>query len=254
RGVGRTGRPRPASAVSDPRPDEARADRPTDWDRARRAIVRNAASIGVAVGTYGVSYGALGRASGLSVAQTCALSVLAFTGGSQFALVGVLASGGSPVSGTLTGLLLGTRNTLYGIRLAHLLGLRGPRRAFGGHFVIDETTAMAIGQPEPRAARLAFWTTGLAVFTGWNLATLVGALGVTALGNPQQLGLDAAVGAAFLALLWPRLRDPVARLVAGLGAVVALALTPLLTPGVPVLAAGVAAVAVGLLPAVRADA
>lgn len=216
------------------------------WQAARRRVVRDAAGVGVATGAYGVSFGAVGTTSGLSVAQTCALSVLAFTGASQFALVGVLGAGGSPVSGTATALLLGTRNALYGLRLAPLLGLRGARRLLGAHLVIDESSGMAFGQNEPRAARLAFWSTGLAVFACWNAATLAGALGASAVGDPAAFGLDAAVPAAFLALLWPRLRDRVALVVALGAAVVALAVVPFVPVGLPVLLAGLVAVAAGL--------
>ncbi|HEY5185823.1 MAG TPA: AzlC family ABC transporter permease [Actinomycetes bacterium] len=221
------------------------------WPVQRRKVLRDATGIGLAVGAYGLSYGALATASGLSVLQTCALSVLTFTGGSQFALVGVLGSGGSAASGVATALLLGSRNTLYGLRLAPTLQVSGARRAVAAHLTIDESTAMAVGQDDDQSARLAFWATGLAVFVFWNVATLLGAVGATALGDPKALGLDAAVGAAFLALLWPRLRDRGAWVVALLGASVALALTPLVSPGLPILAAGVVAVAVGLrIPAV----
>jgi predicted branched-subunit amino acid permease len=219
---------------------------PAGWAQLRRAVLTKSAGVGVAVGTYGVSFGALATTSGLSVLQTCALSVLAFTGGSQFALVGVLGGGGSALAGTLTALLLGSRNALYGLRLAPTLGVRGLRRVFAAQLVIDETTAMAIAQEDERAARLGFWSTGLAVFSLWNLATLLGALGATALGDPKKLGLDAAVGAAFLGLLWPRLNGRSAWVTALVAASVAVALSPLLTPGVPVLVAGIVTVAVML--------
>lgn len=223
----------------------------TGWPVRRRKVLRDATGIGLAVGAYGLSYGALATTSGLSVLQTCALSVLTFTGGSQFALVGVLGSGGSAASGVATALLLGSRNTLYGLRLAPTLQVRGARRVVAAHLTIDESTAMAVAQDDDQSARLAFWATGLTVFVLWNVATLLGAVGATALGDPKALGLDAAVGAAFLALLWPRLRDRGAWVVALLGASVALALTPLVSPGLPILAAGVVAVAVGLrIPAV----
>jgi predicted branched-subunit amino acid permease len=181
--------------------------------------------------------------------------VLAFTGASQFAFVGIVGGGGSALAGTVTALLLGSRNALYGLRLAPMLGTHGPRRAVAAHLVIDETTAMAISQPDRRSARLAFWSTGLAVFSLWNLATLVGALGATALGDPKKLGLDAAVGAAFLGLLWPKLEGRSTWLTALVAAAVALALSPLLTPGVPVLVAGLVTVAVmlGGTPATRPD-
>jgi len=203
--------------------------------------------VGLATGAYGVSFGAISVAAGLSVAQTCALSLLMFTGASQFALVGVLAAGGAPLSGALTALLLGTRNTLYGLRLAPLLQWSGWRRLLASHLVIDESTAMSVTRHSRAAARLGFLTTGLSVFVLWNLATFGGAIAGTVLGDPRTFGLDAAVGAAFLALLWPRLRDRRNRLVAVAAAAVALGMVPIAPAGVPVLAAAGVALLVGAL-------
>jgi len=219
-----------------------------DWSRRRSGVTRDAVGVGVATGAYGLSFGAIGVAGGLSVAQTCATSVLMFTGASQFALVGVLAAGGSAPAAAVTAVLLGARNALYGLRLSHLLGLTGVRKAVGAQLVIDESTAMCLAHEEDvRARRLAFWATGLAVFVLWNLATLAGALAGSALGDPQTYGLDAAVPAAFLALLWPRLSDWRSRAVAIGAAVVALALTPVAPAGLPVMAAAGVAVLAGLL-------
>lgn len=220
---------------------------PTLDPRQRTGIVRDGIAVGVATGAYGISFGAISVAAGLSVAQTCALSLLLFTGASQFAFVGVVASGGAPLSGALTGLLLGSRNTLYGLRLAPLLSWRGWRRASAAHLVIDESTAMSVGRESTQAARVGFLSTGLAVFILWNLATLGGALAGTALGDPRTYGLDAAVGGAFLALLWPRLRDRRNQVTAVLAVALALALVPVTAAGVPVLAAALVALAVGLL-------
>lgn len=220
----------------------------------RRAILRDAAAVSVATGAYGISFGAIAVASGLSVAQTCALSLLMFTGASQFALVGVLGAGGTALSGAVTALLLGTRNTLYGLRLAPQLAWHGPRRLAAAQLVIDESTAMAVTRDSREGARLGFLATGLGVFVLWNLATLAGALTGDLLGDPRRFGLDAAVGAAFLALLWPRLTDPRNRLAAVLGAALALSLVPLTPAGVPVLAAGVVALGLGLVARDRPDA
>jgi 4-azaleucine resistance transporter AzlC len=220
----------------------------------RRTIVSEALAVGIATGAYGISFGAVGVAAGLSVLQTCALSLLVFTGASQFALVGVVAAGGAPVSGAMTAILLGSRNALYGLRMAHLLDFRGWRRAAAAHVLIDESTAMAVNRPTTAEARLGFLTTGIAVFVLWNLATLAGALAGTALGDPRTYGLDAAVGAAFLALLWPRLADRRHQVVAVLAAAVALGLVPVTAAGVPVLAAAGVALLAGLLTGRRAAA
>lgn len=213
----------------------------------RRAILQDAVAVGVATGAYGVSFGAIAVSAGLSVAQACALSLLVFTGASQFALVGVVAAGGAPLSGTATALLLGSRNTLYGLRVGPLVGWTGWRRAAAAHLVIDESTAMSVSRASAAAARLGFLSTGLSVLVLWNLATLGGAVAGTQLGDPRTYGLDAAVAAAFLALLWPRLTDRRNQLVAVLGGAVALGLVPVSAAGVPVLASGAVALLAGVL-------
>jgi predicted branched-subunit amino acid permease len=213
----------------------------------RRSIVRDSLGVGVATGAYGVSFGAVSVAAGLSVAQTCALSLLVFTGASQFALVGVVAAGGAPLSGALTALLLGTRNTLYGLRLAPLLSFTGLRRVAAAQVLIDESTAMSVTRESTAAARLGFLTTGVSIFVLWNAATLAGAVAGTAIGDPRTYGLDAAVGAAFLALLWPRLARRRHQLVAVAAAAVAVGIVPLTPAGVPVLAAAGVALLAGVL-------
>ncbi|MCW2785840.1 MAG: AzlC family protein [Marmoricola sp.] len=200
----------------------------------------------MATGAYGISFGAIGVSSGLGVAQTCALSLLVFTGASQFAFVGVIAAGGAPLLGAVSGLLLGVRNTLYGLRLSPLLDWHGFRRTAAAHLVIDESTAMSVTRSSTEAARVGFLTTGIGVFVLWNASTLIGAVAGNAIGDPRDYGLDSAVGGAFLALLWPRLQSPQNRLAAVLAAALALVLVPLTPAGIPVLAAGVVALGLGL--------
>ena len=213
----------------------------------RSGIVRDSLAVGLATGAYGVSFGAVAVASGLSILQTCTLSLLMFTGASQFALAGVVAAGGAPLSGAATALLLGTRNTLYGLRMAPRLKWHGWRRVVAAHLLIDESTAMAVNRDSTAGSRLGFLTTGVSVFVLWNMATVIGAVAGEAVGDPRTFGLDAAVGAAFLALLWPRLKDRRNIVVAVLAAAVALSMVPLSAPGVPVLAAGGVALLVGAL-------
>ena len=212
-----------------------------------RAIVRDGVAVGIATGAYGLSFGAISVAAGLDVWQSCALSMLVFTGASQFALVGVIASGGAPALAAVSGLLLGTRNTLYGLKVAPMLGWLGWRRVAAAHLLIDESTAMSITRTSREEARVGFLSTGLSIFVLWNLATLVGAVAGDSLGDPRTYGLDAAVSGAFLALLWPRLDSTRNRAAAVLGAAVALCFVPLTPSGVPVLAASVVAVGMALM-------
>ncbi|TDB84720.1 branched-chain amino acid ABC transporter permease, partial [Actinomadura sp. KC216] len=146
------------------------------------------------------------------------------------------------VAGSLGAVLLGGRNALYGMRLAHTLGVRGWRRLLTAHAVIDETTAVATAQQGRAAARAGFYTTAISLYLTWNATTLVGAAGAARLGDPEVIGLDVLGPAAFLALLWPRLTAGRSEVrVALLAAAIALAATPLLPPGVPVMLAAVAA-------------
>lgn len=217
-------------------------------DPHRRRITSSAVGIGLATGAYGLSFGAISVASGLDAWQTQTLSLLMFTGGSQFALVGVLGAGGGVIAAVLTAWLLGARNSMYALSMAPVLRVTGLRRLAAAELTIDESTAMALAHPEPvAAARRAFWSTGIAVYVLWNIGTLIGALGAAAIGDPATLGLDAAIPAAFMALLWPRLVDRTMWAIALAGAAVAIVLTPLLRPGLPVLAAGLVALVASAL-------
>src|SRR4051812_30992365 len=202
-----------------------------------RRTMSSAAGIGIAVGVYGVSFGVLAVAAGMSAAQACVMSMLVFTGASQFAFVGVLAGGGGALAAMGPAVMLALRNAAYGLSLASILPRRLRNRALAAHLVIDETTAMARSQPDPANARRAFLATGVSVWVFWNLGTLVGALAGGGIGDPTTLGLDAMFPAAFLALLAPQLRRPGAPVAAVAGAVIALALVPLAPAGVPVIAA-----------------
>lgn len=202
-----------------------------------------ALGIGVATGIYGISFGVLAVTAGLSPAQACAMSLLVFTGGSQFAAVSVMAAGGSTATAAANALLLGARNAAYGLSLASLLrGSRG-KRALASQLIIDESTAMARAQEEPDEARGAFWFTGLSVFVFWNLGTLAGAVAGSGLGDPARYGLDAMFPAAFLALLAPQLRQPGAPAAALTGALIAVVLIPITPAGIPVLAASLGVMA-----------
>ena len=203
-----------------------------------RAVIRDSLSISIAVGTYGAAFGVASVAAGLSLLQTCALSLLLFSGASQFAVAGVLGAGGSAVSAIMAGALLALRNGFYGARMAPLLQVRGVKRLLASQITIDESTAIALAheQRSKEDARKGFWLTGGGIYLFWNLATLLGALGANALGDPAQWGLDATIPAAFLGLLWPRLTNTRARLVAIGSVALALILTPLLSPGLPIIA------------------
>jgi predicted branched-subunit amino acid permease len=226
---------------------------PDPWRSRRAAVLRNAAGIGVATGAYALSFGAVSTAAGLSVLQTCALSLAMFSGASQFATVAVLGSGGGAFTAAATAVLLGSRNALYGLRLSSLLHVHLPRKLVAAQLVIDESTAMSLGRDDDRLNRIGFWATGISVFTLWNLGTLIGALGAHALSDPRAVGLDAAAPAAFLALLAPRVRSRLSLGVAVAASAIAMATVPFLPVGGPVLVAALVAIVIGGVTARRSD-
>jgi len=213
-------------------------------------VFRDSMSVALPVGTYGIAFGATAVANGFSVIQASLFSLLLFSGASQFAVVGVMGAGGSALSAITTGSLLGFRNGLYSMRMKPILNVQGIRKIFAAHITIDESTGVAISQ-EPRgeaAMRYGFWATGIGVFIFWNLFTLLGAFGAQALGNPSAWGLDAAVPAAFLGLVWPRLIDKQSKLIAISAVAMALILTPVAPAGVPIITTVLLAILFGWKP------
>lgn len=203
-----------------------------------RAVVSACLTLGVAVGVFGVSFGVSAVAAGASVTQTCALSLLVFTGASQFSAVSVLGAGGTPAAAFGSAALLAARNAVYGLAMAPHLGGRLGGRLVAAQVTIDESTAMAVAQHDARHRRIAFWVTGGSVYVFWNAGTAIGALLGTAV-DPRDWGLDAAFPAAFVAMVWPLLRERRAALAAAVGVVTCLALIPLTPVGVPILCAAV---------------
>nr|WP_229231268.1 AzlC family ABC transporter permease [Corynebacterium cyclohexanicum] len=215
---------------------------------------RIGASIAIATGLYGISFGALGVASGLDVLQTVALSLLMFTGGSQFAFIGVIAGGGSGAAAAAAATLLGVRNAVYGMQLNSMFRPKGWRRFVAPQFTIDESTATAVGQDSVVEQRRGFWVAGVGVFVLWNLFTAVGALAGNALGDPKQWGLDGAAVAAFLGLLWPRLKGSEPWAIAVVCALATVLTVPLVPSGVPILVAALVAAVLGWVSHARAEA
>jgi predicted branched-subunit amino acid permease len=207
--------------------------------------VRVGVSISIATGLYGASFGALSVAAGLDFWQTMALSLLLFSGGSQFAFVGVIAGGGSGVAAMSAAALLGIRNGVYGMQLNALLRPRGALKIAAAHLSIDESTATSSGQTEPLEQQRGFWVAGIGIFMLWNLFTAVGALAGNAMGDPKRWGLDGAAVAAFLALLWPRIKGRQPAAIAAVCALATLLAVPFVPPGVPILVAAVVAGLIG---------
>lgn len=199
------------------------------------AVERTSLSVAFTVGLYGAAFGAAGITAGFSILQTCLLSLLLFSGASQFAVVGIMGAGGSAAGAIATATLLGFRNALYGLQLAPILKVTGLKRIIASQITIDESTAVSTLQSNDSDRKRAFYLTGFGVYIFWNLFTFLGALGASAIGDPSVWGLDAAVPAAFCGLVWPRLKDKRLFLISACAIILALLLTPITPAGIPII-------------------
>ena len=211
----------------------------------KNQVDKTAFSVAFTVGLYGAAFGAAGVTAGFSILQTCLLSILLFSGASQFAVVGIMGAGGAAISAIATATLLGFRNTLYGLQMAPILKVKGIKRVLAAQITIDESTAVATLQDNDQDRKRGFYLTGIGVYLFWNLFTFLGALGASAIGDPSVWGLDAAVPAAFLGLIWPRLKNKVQFLVSGIAIAWALLLTPVSPAGIPIITTVVLAIIFG---------
>ena len=217
---------------------------------------RDVALVCLADGLVGLSFGATAVAGGLPWWVPVAMSVLVFAGGSQIAAVGVVLAGGSPFAAVAAGAVLNTRLFPYGLAVADVVGppghaepddggdrIGGPAvrrwliRLLGTQIITDESVAFALRQTDPARRRAAFWTCGLSLFGAWNVAVLLGVLAGSVMRDTNAFGLDATFPAVLIALALPALAELRTRVSAGTGAVIAVALTPVLPAGLPVLAA-----------------
>ena len=212
----------------------------------KNQVDRTALSVAFTVGLYGAAFGAAGVTAGFSILQTCLLSILLFSGASQFAVVGIMGAGGSAVSAIATSTLLGFRNALYGLQMAPILKVKGLKRILAAQITIDESTAVATLQENDADRRRGFYITGIGVYVFWNLFTFLGALGASAIGDPSVWGLDAAVPAAFCGLIWPRLKNKTHFVVSAVAIAWALLLTPITAAGIPIITTVLLAVIFGL--------
>jgi len=212
----------------------------------KKQVDRTALSVALTVGLYGAAFGAAGVTAGFSILQTCMLSILLFSGASQFAVVGIMGAGGAAISAIATATLLGFRNALYGLQMAPILKVKGIRRVLAAQITIDESTAVATLQDNDEDRKRGFYLTGVGVYIFWNLFTFLGALGASAIGNPSVWGLDAAVPAAFLGLIWPRLKNKLQFIVSVIAIAWALLLTPITPAGIPIITTVLLAIVFGV--------
>ena len=212
-----------------------------------RGTLRDIALACLAVWFIGLSYGAIAVASGFPLWVPAAQSVLVLAGASEFLFIGIVAAGGNPLAAAAAGLLVNARHLPYGLALPDMTGpdMTGPgrpvkrsmKRLLGSHVMNDESVMFALAQEDLPRKRAAYWACGLGVLLCWPAGAVLGALIGSVIADTGAFGLDAMFPAVILALIVPALRERQLRRAALIGAVIALATTPFLPPGLPELLA-----------------
>jgi predicted branched-subunit amino acid permease len=204
-----------------------------------RQGARAALPIGIAAAAFAASFGLLARTAGMSFTAASVMSATTFAGSAQFAATSILHTGGGAAAAIAAAVLLNARYAAMSIAVAS--GFEGGvgRRLLESQLIVDESWAISLRGGRRFDARVLVGAGGV-LWLCWNGGTAIGAGLGNLLGDPKQIGLDAAFPALFLALLVPQLggRRPVAAALTGAG--IALALLPFTPAGVPIVAASAA--------------
>ena len=200
---------------------------------------RAIAPIAVAAVTFGISFGVLAGSAGMDALTATVMSATTFAGSAQFAVASILGASGGVAAAVLAATLLNARYAPISVSVAPLFEGGRLRRLLESQLIVDESWAVS-RRADGRFDHKLLVGAGLVLYVSWVGGTALGALGGEALGDPADLGLDAAFPALFLALLVPQVRTRRALAAAVLGGAVALLLLPFTPAGVPIVAAAAA--------------
>ncbi|MBS0925271.1 AzlC family ABC transporter permease [Providencia sp. JGM181] len=200
------------------------------------STVKNIALVCIADLIVGISYGALAHSQGFDWWVPLMLSIFVLAGASEFLFIGVVFSGGSPLSAALAGLLVNSRHIPFSFAVSELTG-KGAKSLLGYHIMNDESVVFGLAQESEREKTAAFWLCGLGILICWPVGVVIGEILGSFIQDTHALGMDAMFPAIILALSLPALKDKRLRLAAIVGAVIAVVATPVLPAGIPVLLA-----------------
>lgn len=157
---------------------------------------------------FGIIFGALGVTGGLSPLATFAMSVFVFAGSSQFVAAGLVAGGVGLGFIILTTLVLNLRHMLYAASLSpYVQGLAQRWLLPLGFWLTDETFAVVVRRyPIEDGSPYKHWYhlgSSIAMYTNWQLCTVIGIIAGTQLKEIAEWGLDFAMVVTFTGITVP---------------------------------------------------
>jgi len=166
-----------------------------------------ATPVALGVAGYGIVFGVLSGQAGLSAAEATLMSATVLAGAAQLVAVELWADPVPALAVVGTTLVVNLRYLLMGAALRPWFGRLSPAQAYASvFFTADENWALTMGELRSGSGRGAFLLgSGLAIWTFWVLATLLGATAGGVIDDPARFGLDFVLTAVFLTLavdLW----------------------------------------------------
>ncbi|HIY91788.1 AzlC family ABC transporter permease [Companilactobacillus sp. HBUAS56275] len=157
----------------------------------------------------GISFGIVAASAGMSVLMATLMSLIVYAGSAQFILVSLLAIGTPIVSIVLSVFLVNSRMILMSMTTANFFKKNSLfENIIIGSLITDESFALSMNKLNYTDGKLSFkWfnTVNLLAYLVWAASTMVGAMLGKVISDPQKLGLDFALVAMFIGLLYLQL-------------------------------------------------
>ncbi|MBF0201140.1 MAG: AzlC family ABC transporter permease [Desulfamplus sp.] len=159
---------------------------------------------------FGIIFGTLASAAGVSFAGTMGMSMFVFAGSAQFISISLVAAGTAWPMIVVTTFVVNLRHMLYGATMVpYYKNLSRPWQMLLAFGLTDESFAVAIDRYRQRdgAPNKHYYNLGSMVFmyTNWNLCTFVGLTAGSSFPEITQWGLDFAMPATFIGMVIPYL-------------------------------------------------
>lgn len=157
---------------------------------------------------FGIIFGALGVSSGLSPYAVMGMSLFVFAGSAQFIAAGLVGQGVGVFFIVLTTFIVNLRHALYSTSLAPYMRHLGQKWLIPLAFwLTDETYAVVIRRyPKEDESPYKHWYhlgSSVAMYSNWQLCTLIGIIAGTQLEGIAELGLEFAMVVTFIGIVVP---------------------------------------------------
>ena len=157
---------------------------------------------------FGLVFGVLGIASGLTVLQTILMSSIIFGGASQVVFAQLWSIGASPIVTGGSVAIINSRHIIYSANISKYISVLSLRwRLALGYLLTDEAFAISFQEFENRNrfAHYHLLGGGLTLWVFWQISTVTGVfLGANI---PTYLNLEFAIPLTFIAIILPRLKS-----------------------------------------------